>query len=185
MLGSALGYVECSHRHTCTVCASMHKYTHTHKYSTLGSVHVHTHQAAGAATAVAFNVDRWQIKKTYWLNLSSSAAIHLRPGTTLLAFNRKCKRMEIVSRQRDRDWIFSPIFFFFIIAVASYPRIIEPHSNPQLVFHHTYAYTGPYSFILYLPRECEVGQHKNGGAEWEKEVIVGGIPKNSSPRSKG
>lgn len=93
--------------------------------------------------------------------------------------NGNCKQAE---RQRLN---FFPHFFFFIIAVASYPRIIEPHSNPQLVFHHTYAYTGPYSFILYLPRECEVGQHKNGGAEWEKEVIVGGIPKNSSPRSKG
>lgn len=75
----------------------------------------HTHTPTAA---VAFNVDRWQIKKTYWLNLSSSAAIHLGSRTTLLAFNRKCKRMEIVSRERDerkaKIFFFSPPLPFFL-----------------------------------------------------------------------
>lgn len=117
----------------------------------------HTHTAPAA---VAFNMDRWQIKKTYWLNLSSSAAIHLQARTLLLAFNRKCKRMEIVS-EVSRVGPPPPPFF-------SLPELIErviTHPTPQYQDPHPHLHTW-FTPPQYLRRE-----KTDKEVEWERYAL--------------
>lgn len=110
---------------TTTRIQNTHRPTHTSIH-----VHVRSHSQPKAA-AVAFNVDRWQIKKTYWLNLSSSAAIHLRAQDNAIGFQYK---MQANGNCKQRGGVvggglgFFLLFFFFIM--ASYSQLIDPTPNP-------------------------------------------------------
>ncbi len=111
-----------------------------------------------ATAAVAFNMDRWQIKKTYWLNLSSSATIHLQTRTLLLAFNRKCKRMEIVS---EVSWaIFSPFLFL------AWAHWTSNHAHKPLIPRPP----PPYTHSSPLPN-ASGEKDRQGGRERERHAL--------------